>query len=115
MDDDLLLELLKRSMKALISHPDIPLEELLFSAIGPEQVQTVEELNAAGENMVFACVRVADALPEMVVSGSVHKTCGRCEATVWMSPGTCMTYDRLEKKEIVCVSCLNHYLESLPK
>ena len=106
MGDDFFKEIIKRSKRARQIRPNVSSEDLLFSISGPEQVQTIGELNSSGETLVFGCMRVSDAYPELVVPDSVMKNCRRCAATVWMSPATLITYERIEKGEIVCMRCL---------
>jgi hypothetical protein len=106
MDDDLFHDITRRLERAKRARPDIPEGDMLFSILGDEHVETIDEHNAAGEPTIFACLRTATADPGCVVRGSTRVACQRCGAEVWISPATRATRDRITKAETVCLDCL---------
>jgi hypothetical protein len=106
MDEELFREMERRGKRAQQARPGVPPEELLFTFVGDEHVDTVAELNAAGKPTIFACSRTATTPPDCVVPGSARVFCGRCGAEVWLSPATRATRDRITLTEIVCLECL---------
>src|SRR5947209_6811001 len=72
----------------------------------PAVVGTTPEINAAGDVMVVACVRVAD-VPE-VFAGSAREKCAGCGQEVWLSPTTKQSTDLIHKKKFLCFQCLTN-------
>jgi hypothetical protein len=106
MDLDLLREIEQRLERAQQARPDVPVGEMLFSIVGDEHAESIAEVNASGEPMIFACLRTASANPGHVVRGSTRRTCNRCKAEVWISPTTLQTHDKMANAEIVCLDCI---------
>jgi hypothetical protein len=106
MDLDLLREIEQRLERAQQARPDVPAGEMLFSILGDEHVESIAEVNASGEPMIFACMRTATIDVEHVVRGSTRRTCNRCKAEVWISPATLETHDKMANAEIVCLECI---------
>jgi hypothetical protein len=106
MDHDLFRDITRRLGRAKQARPDIPEGEMLFSILGDEHTESIAEVNASGEPMIFACLRTEGADPGCIVRGSTRRTCNRCKAEVWISPATLETHDKLANAEIVCLDCL---------
>jgi hypothetical protein len=86
-----------------------PLEMLMPLTLGnapgatEKGPQSISEFNTAGDVMRFVCVRTAEANK---VPGSVVQTCDGCRRDVWMSPATTEVFDKISKKIITCVECV---------
>jgi hypothetical protein len=106
MDLDLLREIEQRLERARVARPGIPDGEMLFSIVGDEHAESIAEVNASGEPMIFACLRTATADAGCIVRGSTRRTCNRCKAEVWISPATLETHDKMANAEIVCLDCI---------
>jgi formylmethanofuran dehydrogenase subunit E len=102
----LLQEMARRLKRAKERRPDVPADDLVFSPIGPEHVDSIAEINERQHPMIFACLRVNNDFAAYVVEGSVERTCNRCGEAVWMSPATVATHDRIVNREIVCLQCM---------
>src|SRR5262245_55392551 len=55
------------------------------------------------EVLAVACMRVRDT--DLVVPGSLVKTCSQCEASIWVSPTT-REHIRDKRYRFVCMECM---------
>jgi hypothetical protein len=93
----------KARAKATGQDPDDMLIPLCADG-NPVEPQSIQEFNATGKPMPFLCIPCSLETYK-IVPGSTRQKCDGCGNDVWMSPGTKIAFDKIERKVIVCVEC----------
>jgi hypothetical protein len=96
-------EMARRAESAIASRPDTDPEDLLYTIIGEEKVNTTQEINQDGQPMIFLCLLCKKG--PAFIPGCVKKVCEGCKQEVWMSPATLLTYNKITNAYVLCVDC----------